>query len=219
MPTAFLEERFPPEISYGSKGGPEFNTSVFEAASGYEQRNKNWQYARCRYDVSHGIKSKADMNEILDFFYVVGGRATGFRFKDWGDYQLDQEQIGVGDGSTTQFQIIKTYSVGSESYERILRKIVEPFTPPSYPSAGWDDPAVVFQVRVNNVLVTSGYTINYNTGIITFTTPPTTGHTIKVTCEFDVPVRFDTDHMDITQEAFELEVWDSIPLIEIKTSS
>jgi uncharacterized protein (TIGR02217 family) len=159
------------------------------------------------------------MAEILDFFYVVHGKATGFRFKDWGDYRLTQELIGVGNSATTQFQIKKTYSLGAESYERILRKIVAPFTPPAHPAPGWDDPAVSFSLYVNDVLVTTGFTVNYNTGVITFTVAPTTGHTIKVTGEFDVPVRFDTDHMDITQEAFELEVWDSIPLIEIKSST
>lgn len=219
MPIAFLEQRFPPNISYGSKGGPEFNTTVFEAASGYEQRNVNWEFARCRYDVSHGIKTKEDMDEILDFFYVVRGKATGFRYKDWSDYQLTQELIGTGNGAQTQFQIIKKYTAGSEVYTRTIRKIVAAFTPPAHPTEGWDDPAVEFRVYVNDVLVTSGYSVNYNTGVITFVSAPTSGHTVKVTCEFDVPVRFDTDKMDITLEAFELEVWDSIPLVEIKTSA
>ncbi|MFM7009130.1 MAG: DUF2460 domain-containing protein [Betaproteobacteria bacterium] len=219
MPTAFIEERLDPAISYGSKGGPEFNTSVFEAASGYEQRNKNWQFARCRYDISYGIKTRDQMDEIIDFFYAVGGRATGFRYKDWLDYRLVQELIGTGNGSATQFQIKKTYAVGTTSYERVLRKIVAPFTPPAYPTTGWDDPAVELKVYVNDVLQTTGYTVNYNTGVITFTSPVTNGHTVKVSCEFDVPVRFDSDKLDITLEAFELETMDSIPLLEIKTDA
>lgn len=219
MPTPFLEQRFPPEISYGSSGGPAFNTSVFVASSGFEQRNINWEYARCKYDVSHGIKTHEQMAEVLDFFYVVKGKATGFRYKDWADYQLDMEQIGVGDGVTTAYQITKTYTVGAESYVRTLRKIVQPFTPPAPPTPGYNDPAVVFEVYVNDVLqtITTHYTIDYNTGIITFTSPPANTHTIKVNGEFDVPVRFDTDEMQITLESFDLETWDSIPLVEIKT--
>lgn len=211
MPTPFIEERFDANISYGSKGGPGFNTSVYESASGHEQRNKNWQYARCRYDVSHGIRDAADMELILNFFYVMGGKATGFRYKDWSDYKLTNGQIGIGDGTKTEFQIIKVYAVGAQSYTRALRKIVTPDAGP---------PAIIFQVRVNDVLVDpADYTINYNTGIIVFDVAPSNGHTIKVTCEFDVPVRFDTDEMEITQEAWELETWDSIPLIEIKPTS
>ncbi len=161
MPTAFIEQRFPPNISYGSKGGPSFNTSVFTASSGYEQRNINWEAARCKYDVSHGIRDTEDMNEVLDFFYAVRGKATGFRYKDWADYKLTQGQIGVGNGTEDEFQIVKKYQVGSETYTRTLRKIVTP-------SAG--PPAILFEVYVNDVLktITTDYTINYNTGVITF---------------------------------------------------
>lgn len=212
MPVAFIEQRFPEDISYGSKGGPTFYTSVYTAASGYEQRNINWESSRGKYDISYGIKDKADMDVVLNFFYAMRGRATGFRFKDWTDYKLTQGLIGVGTGALTTFQITKKYTVGSETYTRVLRKIVAPVVGP---------PAILFQVYVNDVLKTivTDYTVNYNTGIITFTTPPPAGHTVKVTCEFDVPVRFDIDELPITLESFELETLDSIPLIEIKTEA
>jgi TIGR02217 family protein len=210
MPTAFVEQRFNVDISYGSKGGPSFNTTVFEATSGYEQRNVNWSQARCVYDVSQGIRDKADMEEILEFFYAMRGKATGFRFKDWSDYQLTQELIGTGDGTAVAFQIKKTYSAnGSAPYVRDIRKIVTP---------GTDVP---FAVYVNGALktLTTDYTIDLNTGIITFTTAPANAATIQVTCQFDVPVRFDTDVMSITEEAWNLETWDDIPLVEIKTAA
>jgi len=207
---AFIEERFPSDISYGSSGGPSFSTTVYEALSGYEQRNMNWQDARCVYDVSHGIRDKADMETVLNFFYAVRGKAIGFRYKDWGDYTLSQELIGTGDGSTVAFQITKTYAAGVQEYVRTIRKIVTPVVGP---------PAIVFEVYVNDVLQGSGYTANYNTGVITFDVAPAAAATIKVTCEFDVPVRFDTDEMQITEEAWELETWDSIPLIEIRTTA
>lgn len=210
MPTPFIEQRFPEEISYGSTGGPTFKTTVFEASSGHEQRNMNWSKSRCRYDVSHGIKTHEDMEDVLNFFYSVRGKAIGFRYKDWSDYILDLEQIGVGDGSTTSFQIIKTYSAGPQQYVRDITKIVQPSVGP---------PPVVFEVYVNDTILSSGYSVDYNTGILTFVSPPTLGHTIKVSCEFDVPVRFDTDEMEITLESFDLETWDSIPLIEVKVSA
>lgn len=204
MPTQFVEQRFPSDISYGSKGGPGFSTTVFTADSGAEQRNINWQDARARYDVSHGIRDKTDMDTVLAFFYNMKGRAIGFRYKDWADYQLVSQQIGVGDGADATWQIIKTYVVGSETYTRDIKKIV----------------AASVSVTVNSVLKveTTDYTLDYNTGIITFGGGdiPGVGETIVVSCEFDVPVRFDTDEMEITQEAFLLETWDSIQLVELK---
>ena len=34
--------------------------------------------------------------------------------------------------------------------------------------------------------------------------------------EFDVPVRFDTDHMAVTIETFRLHRWQQIPLVELR---
>lgn len=205
MPTQFIESpRFPDDISYGSKGGPGFSTSVFTANSGAEQRNIQWQDARARYDVSHGIRDKADMDVILAFFYNVKGKAIGFRFRDHADYQIVGQNIGTGDGADPTWQIIKTYVVGTETYTRLIKKIV----------------ASTVSVTVNGVpkVETTDYTVDYNTGIITFGGGdiPGVGEAIVVSCEFDVPVRFDTDEMEITQEAFLLETWDSIQLVELK---
>ena len=35
--------------------------------------------------------------------------------------------------------------------------------------------------------------------------------------EFDVPARFDTDHMAVTIESYRLHAWQQIPLVEIRT--
>ncbi|WP_342269927.1 DUF2460 domain-containing protein [Rickettsia endosymbiont of Orchestes rusci] len=50
--------QFPPEISYGSKGGPQFSTDIVTTFSGHEQGNINWQEALSRYDISSGIKTE-----------------------------------------------------------------------------------------------------------------------------------------------------------------
>lgn len=202
---AFVESpRFPEDISNGAKGGPAFKTDVFISQSGFEQRNMLWQDARCVYDVSHGIRDKLDMDEVLAFFYAMRGKATAFRFKDWSDYQLAAENIGDGDGVTTAFQITKTYVSGGNEYVRLIKKIVA---------------ASVSGVTVNAVakVETADFTVDYATGIITFNVAPGSGHDIVIgALEFDVAVRFDTDNMAITLEAWQLESWDSISLVEVR---
>jgi uncharacterized protein (TIGR02217 family) len=126
---AFHEILFPAEISYGSSGGPKFKTTIFEADSGYEQRNIDWSNQKAEYDVSHGIKDQAQMDALTAFFYARRGRAYGFRFKDWNDYSIAAQQIAVGDGATLVFQIVKTYrsaqteSGETDTYIRKLTKI------------------------------------------------------------------------------------------------
>lgn len=203
---SFVETpRFPDNIAYGSGGGPEFKTFVFEGQSGVEQRHQAWSRHRARYDVSYGIRDTTDMDTVRAFFYNMAGKAVGFRFKDWADYTLTDENIGTGDGVTTTFNITKTYTTGAETY---VRRIFKPI------STG-------FVVKVNGVTQTEGggndYTIDYTTGIVTFnggSIPPNT-EAVTVTGEFDVPVRFDTDRLSAAHEGFLQETWSSIPLVEI----
>lgn len=123
MPT-FHEVQFPPKIAYGASGGAEFNTSVTSTFAGFEQRNINWQKARGRWDVSTGLKNKADMDALQAFFRARFGKAYGFRFKDWTDYQAVGQNIGTGNGTLTAFQLTKTYTSGGNNYVREIKKPV-----------------------------------------------------------------------------------------------
>ena len=207
---AFHEVLFPENISYGSAGGPKFKTTIFVADSGYEQRNVDWSATRAEYDVSQSIKSQAQMDALTQFFFNRKGRAYGFRFKDWNDFQISQQVIGCGDGLTTEFQITKLYtSAQAESgetyyYTRTLTKI------------NWD---TISGVTVNSVVKTApgDYTVDHNTGIITFTVAPAYGAQVKIGAgEFHVPVRFDTDHLDAAHEFWETQTWGQIPLVEVR---
>ncbi|MFN7177769.1 MAG: DUF2460 domain-containing protein, partial [Thermaurantiacus sp.] len=66
------------------------------------------------------------------------------------------------------------------------------------------------------VEATSGWTVNTATGLVTFTTAPTSGVQVTADFEFDVPVRFDSDQMDITIETYQLGSWGQIPVLEIR---
>lgn len=206
----FIETpRFPENISYGSSGGPGFKTDIFEGHSGVEQRTQRWARARARYDVSYGIRDTEQMDDVRNFFYAMRGRAIGFRYKDWADYTLDDHALStVGNGVLAAFQIDKTYGASTANpYVRKILKIVPSTT----------------SVTVNNVAVPVGpgatqVAVNENTGLLTFgaSVIPANTHIVRVTCEFDVPVRFDVDDMNATYEAWNAENWSSIPLVEVR---
>lgn len=210
MPTTFHEVLFDPEISYGSSGGPKFKTTIFTADSGYEQRNIDWQAVRGEYDVGQSIKTRAQMDNLEAFFMNRRGRAFGFRFKDWTDFTISQQTIGTGTGAQHAFQLIKTYTssqIESGETHTYDRKITKP---------NWN---TVAGVTVDNVVKVSpgDYSVDYTTGIITFVVAPAAGKVVKVgAAEFHVPVRFDTDHLDVTQEFWETMTWPNIPLVEVR---
>ena len=204
--STFCDVQFPTDISYGSKGGSGFSTNIFTTTAGFEQRNINWQRSKGRWDVSYGIKTVDQMNELIAFFMAMQGRAFAFRFKDWADYQIVNTTIGTGDGTTTGFALSKTYTVtgpGGTTYG-YTRPILKPVA------------GSLSGVLVNGVPDT-GATVDPTTGLITPSTVPGSGHGIFVTyAEFDVPCRFDTDTLDIVQDFWEVESFNSIPIVEVR---
>jgi uncharacterized protein (TIGR02217 family) len=198
--TGFHDVRFPPDISYGASGGPGYSTSVITVSSGHERRNSNWQAARGKWNVAHGLKKREQVAALIAFFRARRGRAYGFRFKDWTDFQGLAQVIGTGNGSLKTFQLVKNYASGGIIESRIITK----------PVSG------SVKVYRNGALATSGVSVDAATGVVTFTTAPANGVIVTADYEFDVPARFDTDQMDITIETYALGSWGQIPVIEIR---
>ncbi len=196
----FHEVQFPPDISYGASGGPGWSTTIVTTVSGQERRNANWSQARGRWNVAHGLKRREQVAELIAFFRARKGRAFGFRFKDWTDYQALAETLGTGDGTTRTFQLTKGYSSGGEVETRTITK----------PVAG------TVKLYKDGIEATSGWTVDTTTGLVTFTTAPATGAVVTADFDFDVPARFDTDQMELTIETFDLGSWGQIPVVEIR---
>ncbi|MCU9849346.1 DUF2460 domain-containing protein [Defluviimonas sp. WL0024] len=206
---AFHDVRFPDAISRGARGGPERRTQIVELASGAEERNASWANSRRRYDVAYGIRRADDLAAVVAFFEARNGRLCGFRFKDWADFKSclpsqapgpADQPIGTGNGSATQFQLAKRYSSGAQSWTRAITR----------PVAG------TVTVALNGAPQSSGWSASTTTGLVTFATAPAAGVVLTAGFEFDVPVRFDTDALDITLDLERLGSITSIPLVEIR---
>ena len=206
---AFHEVRFPDDISRGARGGPERRTQIVELASGDEERNASWSNSRRRFDVAYGIRRADDLAAVVAFFEARNGRLHGFRFKDWGDHKSclpsgtpspTDQAIGTGDGATTAFQLAKRYASGGQTWVRTITKPV----------------AVTVRVAFDGAEQLGGWTVDTTTGVVTFDTAPTAGVAITAGFEFDVPVRFDTDALDVTLDLERLGSITSIPLLEIR---
>ncbi len=210
---AFDEVRLPTDISYGFGGGAEYNTDVVVLSSGHEQRNINWEVARSRYSCSFGLQKQSQLDALIAFFRARKGRARGFRFRDWKDYTITNQRLGLGDGTITEFPIVKTYASGLIE-TRDLTKIVTNADSQAIASA---QGAIATPVSVTvGGVVTTAYTLNYNTGIIRFPTAPVAGAVVAISCEYDVPVRFDTDVMFATLDAYQDNSWNDISLVEVR---
>lgn len=204
----FDEVRFPDVVARGALGGPERRTEIVELTSGFEERNTPWADSRRKYDVGSGIRHPDHLADVIAFFEARSGRLRGFRFKDWADFKsckpslvpgpMDQF-LGVADGTTTKFQLVKAYSSGGRSWQRMITK----------PVAG------SVEIAVAGVTQPSGWSVDLSSGVVTFDIAPASGN-VTAGFEFDVPVRFDTDLIQASLRELKLGEIRAIPIVEVR---
>lgn len=208
----FHDVRLPVDVEKGALGGPGFHTSITPLASGREQRNVDWARVRGEWDVGYGIMKQnedlieADLETIIAFFYAREGMAHGFRFKDWSDFRIgdvdnpttNNQSIGTGDAAEDTFSIFKRYSSGSTDYDRPITHLVTGKT----------------IALVDDVVVSA--TFDLLLGTVVYDSTPGGSTDVQVAVEFDIPVRFNTDRLDLNILMFERGSWENIPIVELK---
>ena len=209
---SFHEVLFPQRLAFGSVGGPERRTDIVTLASGYEERNTPWAQSRRRYNAGYALATLDDIHALIAFFEARQGRLCGFRFRDALDCKScapsatpapTNQVIGTAGGGVAAFQLTKTYVSGSQSYARTIAK----------PVSG------SVRVAVGGIEKTLGtdFTADTTVGVVTFLSGhiPASG-AVTAGFMFDVPVRFDTDRLEINLAAFQAGHIPDIPLVEIR---
>ncbi len=210
---SFDEIRFPEPIGFGSSGGPMRRTEIVTLGSGFEERNTPWAQSRRRYQAGYGIRTLDDLYAVIAFFEAREGELRGFRFKDVTDWTSTSpgaaitptdQRIGTGDGVTTGFDLTKTYGSPVQSTVRPITKPVEG--------------SVRIAVDGNELIEGIGFDVEHTTGRVSFLSGfvPSAGAAVMAGFEFDVPVRFDTDHLSVSLAGFKAGELPNVPLIEIK---
>jgi uncharacterized protein (TIGR02217 family) len=208
---AFHEIRFPANLSFGSVGGPERRTEIVTLANGFEERNTPWAHSRRHYDAGVGLRSLDDVEALLAFFEARQGQLHGFRWKDWADYKscpasrtiaYDDQAIGTGDGVKVSFPLTKTYVSGGVGYARPITK----------PVSG----TVKVGVQGHHQAEAVDFSVDLQTGIVTLGTAPAKGAQITAGFEFDVPVRFDTDRIQVSVASFQAGDLPQVPVLEVR---
>lgn len=172
----------PETVSVGFKGGPTFSTDKVKSVSQQTRRLMNQPIAVHTYtwnlQNADNEASSAIIDQLRAFWFDRRGDFKTFLMKDWADFKLVAEQMGLGDGSNKLFQITKTYTAGVNPYVRVIR----------YVKLGT---LTVFVGGVPQTL-SGDYDIS-PTGLLTFHTAPALDAVVSVNCQFYVPVNFEGD--------------------------
>lgn len=199
MHNNFLEIQFPSDISYGSSGGPEFHTEIITTTIGGEIRDSKLHIPRMYFNISTGIKNKYQMEKILTFFRICKGRQIGFRYKDWSDFKGNGKMEKIDENT---FQLVKIYQLNDIIHKRIIQKPIQNTVKIYYNDQLLSDDQTHIDYTTGRITVIDSSIIKYNSKFI-------------ASFEFDIPVRFDIDHLPITVETNAFYSLPEIPVIEI----
>jgi uncharacterized protein (TIGR02217 family) len=195
----FHEARLPARLAFGCTGGIERRTQVVTLASGFEQRTSPWAQGRRRYLIATAARPLDELAQLTAFFEARGGRLAGFRFRDPADFKscapsgqpsAGDQPLGVGDGTRKAFQLVKG-----------ARTIAKP---------------VAGTVKVAVGGVAAPFSVDTTTGLVTLVTAPAVGAAVTAGFEFDTPVRFDLDRLDVTLEGFAAGRVTACALVEVR---
>lgn len=182
--TSFMDDAiFPIHVSAGSPGGPDWPADIVTLESGREERNTAWSRPLRTYDARYGVRTPAELYEVLSLYHVAHGRLRGFRFLDWTDYRsgpphlaptATDQALGTGDGEETEFRLVKRYAFAGATLDREITR-----------------PYGTLLVAVDGTPTPSGWSLDATTGIVTFDAAPAIGAVLTWGGQFHVPVRFD----------------------------
>lgn len=188
----FTEERLELGIDYGVVGGPGFKTEIIETSDGREQRNSLWWLPLGRWQLGDRMVAESQREMMSEVSYLKQfhadrkGSKQGFRFRDWADYYVVGQEIGIGDGIQTQWQLKKTYWAGNNYCDRPILKPV-------------DNSIVIYL----DGYISVNWTIDISSGLLQFDNPPAVDVVITADFEFDVPVCFETDEIGFNLQGYE----------------
>jgi uncharacterized protein (TIGR02217 family) len=185
---------FPPLLTSAS-AGREWNTDITEAV-GREARNAMWSEGRWRISIG-GMKIRASEIDAWDSFIdIVQGMASPFLFRLRSNrFAIESQEIGTGNATATTFQLKKTRAYQGQERDETILFPWHNYPPLTYATGSIAQETEFVRVSIDGVEKTLGthFTVNRDSGVVTFTAAPENGAVITATCKFMVLVRFSQD--------------------------
>jgi uncharacterized protein (TIGR02217 family) len=174
-----------PGIAWNVVRTPTWQTRTQQSVSGRETRQADWSYPRYTwsldYDILRSTPGFSELQTLIGFINSMQGGFGTFLYRDDDDNAAVNQQLGVGDGATVTFPLIRSFGNYIEPVGRVN---------------------AVSSVTVAGAA--AAYTVNYDVGTesgstITLTAPPAAGATILASFTFYWRCRFSDDTVDFTK--------------------
>ena len=191
-----------PGLGWSVTKAPRFSTRIQRAVSGRELRALDQPWPIWTWTLTYALlRDKWDaraqgsmgggpgvgydeLRTLAGFFLQQQGGFQPFLFDDPTDAAVTAQPLGAGNSSASQFQLVRT-----------MPGFAEPITAPN----------TVTAIYFNGVLQSpSGYSVDPDTGIVTFTIPPPMGQSITADFTYRFRVRFADDTAEFDNFMYQL---------------
>jgi uncharacterized protein (TIGR02217 family) len=167
--------------AFGWQGGPSGRTRIRTLRNQHERRNIESVLPRHSFILPfQNIRSDEYLEYLKAAHLAMYAMAHSFLVKDWLDYRVQDQTIGLAPAGSAPVQLVRTYVFGPASRTRVITK----------PVAG----AVIYQDAGSGPVPKAG-TLDTLTGLFTPSTAWTEDALLSWTGEFRVPVRFNNDFL------------------------
>jgi len=170
--------------AFGWNGGPSFQTRIKTLSNGRERRNADWSQEKNKYVLPFQNINPEAYRSIRQMFQVCRGMAHTFLYRDPLDFEAANEEFGIGDGATREFQLSKLSAIEGVIYQREVHALYAP---------GADGEAQTSAITVTVNGSPTAVTVDHDRGLVIFAVAPANGTVLRWSGAFAVWVRFDTD--------------------------
>lgn len=174
-----------------------FTNHVVSSVSGREQRRNIRSLPFNEYVIKDCRMQPEEYEELNGFFRARKGRMFSFKLRDISDHILAEHVIAYGDGSSSSFIIQKHYK---DAYAPSVRQIIAPV-------------ASELSVKVDSEEVE--WIFNEQTRQIELRRTPRAGSVITASGFYDIVVRFDSDHLEVSYADDGTILLDDCKLVEV----
>ena len=176
----FISTILDDQVAYGFEGGPEYSTGETDLDNGLQIRDAAWRFPRHRYNASFKNIPDDTREYLINVFHACRGKLHSFKFKDWNDYEAENEPVIVGTG-VEPIQLYKMYQFGSAYTVRVIQAV-----------------SLTGFTLVDNTGEVKTGVLDQDTGIFTPTTAWVSGRSYRWSGTFYVWVHFTDDYTAMT---------------------
>ncbi len=213
----WINERLADTYNVGSTFSESYDVEVAESlVNRYTSLRHPYILAKgtLRYD---GRSTAVQNANIRAMFNRAAGMMHAFRHKDHGDYSTN----GFTGTPTSHDQLCIEISSVAKTYQITRWYVTTPdATSPRrlilLPILGTVAVAKLNGVTWTPLTITTDYTVNYSTGVITLVNALGVGDTLYAGCEYDIPVKFETNLESVDWSDYGI-LSSQINLIEVRS--